>query len=232
MYYQQCHINIKYSTMSINSEFRNITGSIITTQQKNSLKDYYELKFIDNILKMKFLYYDNEIVNGIYFMSSNENIENVISSLNMSHKWTIMSNREIINGYSVWRKNFVNDSILSAIYNKIVYNSNNQEVAEIGYDSSGIPTRGGYKILNIANKNITFDDHYIDGVFDDNAEVIFYFDENGEIDSIDTNTNVFSEPYTILPKFLREQQNGPILNLMTPAMLTYFTNFIPLVPDF
>ena len=127
---------------------------------------------------------------------------------------------------------FINDSILSAIYNKIVYNLNNQEVAEIGYDSSGMPTRGGYKILNIANKNITFDDDYIDGVFDDNAKVIFYFHENGEIDNIDTNTNVFSEPYTILPKFLREQQNGPILNLMTPAMLTYFTNFIPLVPNF
>jgi len=218
--------------MSINTEFRNITRNIITTQQKNNLEDYYELKFIDNTLKMEFLYYDKEIVNGTYFMSADENINDVIGSLDLSHKWSIMSDKEIINGYSIWKKNYVYKGILSNVYSKTVFNSNNLEVAQIGYDSSGMPTRGGYKILNIANKNITFDDDYIDGVFDDNAEVIFYFDENGEIDSIDTNTNVFSEPYTILSKFLREQQNGPILNLMTPAMLTYFTNFIPLVPNF
>lgn len=218
--------------MSLNTQFRNTTGSIITIQQKNSLEDYYELKFIDNTLKMEFLYYNNEIVNGTYFMSPGENINNVIGSLDLSHKWSIMSDKEIINGYSVWKKNYMYKGTLSVVYSKTVFNSNNQEVAQIGYDSSGMPTRGGYKILNIANKNIIFDVDDIDGFFDNDAEVIFYFDENGEISSIDTNTKVFSEPYTILPKFLREQKDGPILNLMTPAMLSYFTNFLPLVPNF
>lgn len=218
--------------MSLNTQFRNTTGSIITIQQKNSLEDYYELKFIDNTLKMEFLYYNNEIVNGTYFMSPGENINNVIGSLDLSHKWSIMSDKEIINGYSVWKKNHMYKGTLSVVYSKTVFNSNNQEVAQIGYDSSGMPTRGGYKILNIANKNIIFDVDDIDGFFDNDAEVIFYFDENGEISSIDTNTKVFSEPYTILPKFLREQKDGPILNLMTPAMLSYFTNFLPLVPNF
>ncbi|MCC9066385.1 hypothetical protein [Flavobacterium piscisymbiosum] len=218
--------------MSLNTQFRNATGSIITIQQKNSLEDYYELKFIDNTLKMEFLYYNNEIVNGTYFMSPGENINNVIGSLDLSHKWSIMSDKEIINGYSVWKKNYMYKGTLSVVYSKTVFNSNNQEVAQIGYDSSGMPTRGGYKILNIANKNIIFDVDDIDGFFDNDAEVIFYFDENGEISSIDTNTKVFSEPYTILPKFLREQKDGPILNLMTPAMLSYFTNFLPLVPNF
>jgi len=218
--------------MSLNTQFRNTTGSIITIQQKNSLEDYYELKFIDNTLKMEFLYYNNEVVNGTYFMSSDENINNVISSLDLSHKWSIMSEKEIINGYSVWKKKYIYKGTLSVVHSKTVFSSNNEEVAQIGYDSNGMPTRGGYKILNVANKNITFDDDYIDGVFDSDAEVIFYFDENGEIDSIDTNTKVFSEPYTILSKFLREQQNGPILNLMTPIMLSYFTNLLPLVPNF
>lgn len=218
--------------MSLNTEFKNVSGSIITTQQKNNLKDYYELKFVDNKLKMEFFYYNNEKVNGIYFISSNENINNVLNSLDTSHRWCIMSNKEIINGYSVWKKNYVDGNILSDVYSKTVYNANSQEVAEIGYDSNEMPTRGGFKILYIGNKDITFDDDYVDGVFDNDAEVIFYFGADGNISSIGTNTKVFWEPYTILPKFLREQQNGPILNLMTPAMLSYFTNFLPLVPNF
>ncbi|WP_026715319.1 hypothetical protein [Flavobacterium daejeonense] len=217
--------------MSLKIEYRNTLGSIINIQQKNNLEDYYELKFVDNVLKIKFLFYDKKIVEGTYFMSLDENINTVIGTLDSSHRWVIMSDKEMINGYTVWKRNFVTNNVLSAVFDKVVYDSKSRKIAGIGYDANGMPTRGGSKTFYFGGRNIIFDEDDIDGVFDDDAEVIFYFDVDGTI-RIDTTTNVFIKPYVSLSKFLEEQQNGPILNLMTSEMITYFTNFQPLVPTF
>lgn len=216
--------------MSTRIEFINTSGNIITPQQLSVTRDYYKLNFIDHILKTKYFYINNQIIDAFYYLSIGENIIEVGTNLDQSHNWSIINDYQTINNYSIWKQNYLKNNHLSDVYAKKVYDANNNEIASIGYDSCGNPTRGGAKTFYLGGHNI-MEDGYVEGVFEDDAYIVFYFDINGNIE-IHTNTELFFKPYNNLSRFLKAQQGGAILGLMTPEMITYYTNLLPLVPNF
>lgn len=142
-----------------------------------------------------------------------------------------MSDKQLINGYNTFKKTWYSDNVLSKNYFKVVLNSEGKEIANIGYDENNVIRLGGFKTFFFGGKNIIHNGN-VEGVFEANSEVVFYFKDNGLIEEIDTNTELFNDSYNNLADFMTEMANGPILSLMTPDMLTYFTNLLPLVPNF
>jgi hypothetical protein len=220
--------------MSTRIEYRNILGSIITEQQRSNLSEHYKLEYDlnTNKLKTKLEYLSRDIINeGLYYMDSSENINTVITQLNPSHRWSILSDLQVINGYNVWKENYFQDGELDDVYSKQVFNTSGDFIAEIGFDANNLPTRGGER-FDLSNKNMIDEDGDIIGVFEEGDWVGFYFDSDGSFTADSSDNHIFFKPYLTLQSFLDSQQNGLVMNLMTQEMKDYFLNFQPLVPPF
>jgi sporulation protein YlmC with PRC-barrel domain len=234
-FYQLWDLNIKKIKMSTKVEYRNSLGSIVTEQQKNNLSEHFKLTYdLDtNKLKTKLHYFDKNVINeGVYYMDPNEDITNVITQINPSHRWGIMSDLQVINGYKVWRRNYFQNGELSDVYSKEVFNTNGDYVAGMGYDNNDQPTRGSYKKFDLSNKNMIDEDGDVVGVFEDGDIVTFGYGSDGSFTVRSSNTDIFFKPYITLQSFLESQQNGFVMNLMTQEMKEYYLNFQPLVPPF
>jgi len=215
--------------MSTNTVFHNLYGTIITSSQSELADSYYKLSYVDNELKTKFSIFNNKILNVDYYLSAGEDINVGLGSLDPQYSWTVYTNKQIINTYTVWDARRVVGNSLESLYSKVVLNTNNQTVAIFSY-TPGNEIIEGFKKFDLGGKNI-LDDGNIEGVFGDDADVFFKFDNAG-IKEIDTSTEIFLKPYKTLSIFFDEQQGGPILSLMTPDMVSYYTNILPLVPNF
>jgi hypothetical protein len=221
--------------MSTRIEYRNTLGSIVTEQQKSNLSQHYKLVYdlATNKLKTKLYYFGDEIINeGVYYMDSSENINTVIAQLNPSHRWSIMSDLQVVNGYNVWKENYFQDGELDDVYSKQVFNAAGDSIAEFMYDANGQPTRGGGKRFDLSNKNMIDADGDIIGKFEEGDWVGFYFDSDGSFTADSSDNHIFFKPYITLQSFLDSQHNGYVMNLMTQAMKDYYLNFQPLVPPF
>jgi hypothetical protein len=221
--------------MSTRTEYKNSLGALVTEQQKNNISEHYKLVFDlnTNKLKTKLHYFGKDIINeGEYYMDPSENITNVISLLNPSHRWGIMSDLQVINGYNVWRRNYFQDGELSNLYSKEVYNTNGDFIASMGFDANNLPTRGGVKRFDLSKKNMIDEDEDIIAVFEEGASVTFGFGSDGSLEVWASDPDIIFKPYITLESFLASQQNGYIMNLMTQEMKDYYLNFQPLVPTF
>ena len=221
--------------MSTRIEYRNLLGSTVTEQQKNNLSEYFKLEYDlnTNKLKTKLEYLSDDIINeGVYYMDSSENINVVIAQLNPSHRWSIMSDLQVINGYNVWKENYFQNGELAAVYSKQVFNIAGNFIAEFMYDANNQPTRGGGKRFDLSNKNMIHENGSIVGKFADGDWVEFYFDSDGSFSVDSSDNHIFFKPYITLQSFLDSQSNGYVMNLMTQEMKDYYLNFQPLVPPF
>lgn len=219
--------------MNSKIEYKNSLGVLITEQQKNNLSQHFKFEYDINTnnLKTKIHYLGENIINeGSYFMDPSENINDVIAKINHSHRWGIFTNLQIVNGYNVWQERYFQNEELSALYSKVVFKSNGDLIAEMGFDIDNQPTRGCFKRFDLSNKNMIMDGE-TEGVFKQGDYVTFSHSNDGSFKAW-TNTELFIKPYETLERFLEESEGGYILNLMTPEMKDYFLNLQPLVPSF
>jgi sporulation protein YlmC with PRC-barrel domain len=221
--------------MSAKVEYKDSFGSIITEQQKDNLSEHFKLVYDSNTNKLKttFHYFGKGVINeGVYYMDPSENILNVISQINPSHRWGIMNDLQVINGYNVWKRNYFDDGELSNLYSKEVFNKNGDYVSGIGYDNNDQPTRGCSKKFDLSNKKMIDEDGDFVGVFEDGDFILFGHGSDGSFSAHSSNSDVFFKPYKTLQSFLESQQNGSVMNLMTQEMKDFYLNFHPLVPPF
>lgn len=220
--------------MNTRIEYRDALGNLLTGELKSDLWSYFKLTYdlITNKLITKIEYFGDDIINeGKYYMDSSENIHDVIAQINPSHRWEIMSDLEIINGYNVWKNNFFQDGELSDVYNKDVFNAKGDFIAGTRFDANNQPDNG-IKKFYLGNKNIIDEDGDILGVYEKEDYVIFSFKSDGSFSASSSDNHIFWKPYLTLQHFLDNEQNGYIMNLMTEEMKNYYLNFEPLVPPF
>lgn len=221
--------------MSRRIEYRNTLGAIVTEQQKSNLSQHYKLVYDlnTNNLKTKLYYFGEDVIcEGVYYMDSSENITTVITQLNPSHRWGIMSDLQVINGYNVWKLYYFQNGVLSDIYNKQVLDTEGEYIASIGFDANNMPTRGIVKKFDLSNKNMIDRYGYINGKFDIGDYVLFGFNPDGSFRARSSDNHIFFKPYLTLQSFLENEHDGYVMNLMTQEMKDYYLNFHPLVPPF
>lgn len=221
--------------MSTRIEYRNTLGSVITEQQKSNLSQHYKLVYDlnTNKLKTKLYYFGEDVIcEGDYYMDSSENINTVITQLNPSHRWGIMSDLQVINGYNVWKRNYFQDGELADVYSKQVFNVDGDFISRMGFDANNSPTRGLVKRFDLSNKNMLDADGDIIGVFEQGDYVYFCFGSDGSFTADSSDNHIFFKPYITLQSFLDSEHNSYVMNLMTQEMKDYYLIFQPLVPPF
>jgi hypothetical protein len=218
--------------MSTIIKYQNDIENFITEQQANQLSDFSKLYYENNILKKEETYINNQLEGGVYYLSPDENINEVLTNLGVHLNWAIMSNEQIINGYKVfelrgYNENFQNDPE----YSKVVYDYENRVIATVAFDSQTHLTKGAYKAFYFGGMHVPWDDDDI--FFEEDARVIFSFDTNGSIENISMNVDIINNEsnWISLNKFLIDGAFF-IENMMPSNKLDYFTNVEPIVPDF
>ncbi|WP_333627522.1 hypothetical protein [Sphingobacterium siyangense] len=215
--------------MNTSTIYRNKSNITITPQQAQLADRYTELNFVDNELKTKLEIRNKEVFRATYYTSPNENLNDVLQNLNQEFEWYINLNKATINGYLIWESRAISDGNLSEDSNIIVYTLDDRVVAAFSYDSNGSIT-DAIKFFYLSGLPIIEDGTTI-GYFGEDDKITFRFNA-AEIEEISTNTELFYKPYTYLQRFMDEWQDRAVLNLMTPDMISYYTNILPLVPNF
>jgi len=221
--------------MNSRIEYRDTLGVIITKEQMNILSEYTKLIYDSNTnrLKIKLKCFEGDIAwDGEYYMDQSENLSILIPKLDQIHRWEIMSELEVINGYNLWKGNHYHNEELYEIYSKQVFNFNGDLIAKMWFDPSNQNAIEGIKKFYLGNKNIIDEDGGILEVFEQGDYVIFSFKSDGSFSASSSDNHIFWKPYLTLPHFLDNQQNGFVMNLMTEEMKKYYLNFHPLVPPF
>jgi len=215
--------------MSTSTIYKNKSNITITPQQAQLADSYTELNFVDNQLKTKINIRNKEVFGATYYMSQNENLNDVLQNLDQELEWYINLNKETINGYIIWESRAISDGNLTEDFNKTVYTVDDKVISAFSYDSNGSIT-DAIKFFYLGGLPIIVDGETI-GYFGEGDKIAFRFNAT-EIEEISTNTELFYKPYTYLQRFMEEWQDRAILNLMTPDMVSYYTNILPLVPNF
>lgn len=130
--------------MSTTIKFVNKKNNIITEQQANTINEFSKLFLIDDILKKHENYYYNELKGGIYYLSPLENINQVLADLdNAQLKWSLMNNKQMINGYTIWdSKRYDANFLQESTFTKIVLDNKGIEIAIVEYDTiSGLKNK-------------------------------------------------------------------------------------------
>src|SRR5690606_7549544 len=83
-------------------KYKDQLGQFITEDQAKKRGYFSKLYYIHNELKKEEIYFQNTIIGGAYYLSSNEDLIEVLNDLGHHLKWSIMSNQQIINGYTLW----------------------------------------------------------------------------------------------------------------------------------
>lgn len=218
--------------MSTTIKFLNDRSKFITEQQANQLSEFSKLFYEDNALKREDVYYENKLWGGEYYLSPGENVTEVLNALGPELDWAIMSNKQIINGYTVWEIRWYDENLqLKSKYAKSVDDSMGKHVATVEYDVVTDQPKGAFKIFNFGGMHIPWDE--LDMFFADDAYISFSFDENNQIEQISMNEDIINNEsyWTSLNKFLNDGDFF-ISQMMTQNQINYFTNVQPLVPNF
>ena len=219
--------------MSTKIEYQNIFDKPISANQAAIMKDYSKLIYENNELKKIEYYYGGNFSYGEYFLSTNENLITLLESLDQKTHWSIFSNKQIVNSYEIWEGRIYNDNNDSnSLFTKNVFGTDGRLITTQEYSSNIQNPLNSIKTYYLGGLDIIENDEVI-GVFDYDTSITFYFNENGEIESIDPSTSDgIDDTYQSLSRFLELESGGPLLHHMTPEMLAYYTNREPLVPNF
>lgn len=219
--------------MSTTIQFFNSNNKLITEQQANQLNRFSKNIFIDNILKKEEIYYDKILWGGEYYLSPGENVSDILTQLNPALKWSIMSNKQIVNGYTVWEaRSYFENLQQKPKYSKKVFNNIGSHIATVSFDSITNQAKGAYKVFNYGNQQIPWGDP--GDLFPEDSWIGFSFSDDGNIKSISMMYDIINNEsyWTDLNDFLADA--GDMLEEigLTQEKLYYFTHVEPVVPNF
>jgi hypothetical protein len=216
--------------MAITIKYLNDLDKSITAQQAVILTDYSKEIYKDNELKKVEVYRNSSLWGGTYYLEIGEDPINILNNLGPNLKWSLGSNKQIVNNYVVWEYRFYNENLQAeAEYSKIVRDNYGNTIAVVAYSTQSNLPQGAIKTFHFGGQFVPDDETK----FDDDAKVDFYFNENNEIERIEMNTFYVNneEIWRTLNDF-QIDANFFIDAMMPPNVLTYFTNVEPLVPPF
>lgn len=220
--------------MSTTIKFINTKNNFVTEHQANNMNEFSKLFYINDVIKKHENYNNKELKGGLYYISPLENIIDVLTDVNNSVlKWSFMSNKQMINGYTVWdSKRYKQNFEQEPVFTKIVLDNKGMEVATVEYDSITLETKGAYKTFNYGGKPIPWAE--TNKYFPEDSEITFLFSPNGNIESIYMNYDILNNEshWKELNHFLVDSQEFFQQLGVTPEQLYYFTHVDPLVPDF
>jgi hypothetical protein len=203
----------------------------LTEEEALEIGDYTKHIWINNVVKKEESYRENQLWGGVYYLSPEENVTEVLITLGQNLNWTFKDNKQIINGYTVWDCKSYNNLIQSNTYTRIVSDAEEKEIAFITYDSLTLQATTGLKIYYYGNKPIPWGSS--GNLFEEDSEIHFRFDENGELGSIFTTDIIFgNDPIYTPASFFKiagnffEEMGG------CDDELYYYTHLEPVVPNF
>ena len=132
--------------MSSRIKYQNDAESFITEEEAEQLSDYSKLFYEDGALKKEETYKDGVLWGGVYCLGSSEDPITVVKQLGPHLMWSIGSNKQIVNGYTVWEYRFYTEALeLKPTFSKITYDSELRVVGVIGYDTATLQAINGLK---------------------------------------------------------------------------------------
>lgn len=169
----------------------------------------------------------------MYYLSPSENVTAVLNDIGIGLNWAIKSNKQIINGYTIWEIRWYDNNLQTkSEYAKEVRDSSENHIATVTFDTITNQTKGAYKVFYYGNQQIPDGDP--GDLFPEDSWIGFSFSDNGTIQNITMMYNMFNNEgyWTKLSRFLED--TGDFLQEigMTPEKLNYFTNVNPVVPNF
>ncbi len=219
--------------MSTTTQFFNSNNKLITEQQANQLNSFSKNIYIDGFLKKEEDYRENILKGGVYYLSPSENVTAVLNDIGIGLNWAIKSNKQIINGYTIWEIRWYDNNLQTkSEYAKEVRDSSENPIATVTFDTITNQTKGAYKVFYYGNQQLPDGDP--GDLFPDDSWIGFSFSDDGTIQNITMMYNMFNNEgyWTKLSRFLED--TGDFLQEigMTPEKLNYFTNVNPVVPNF
>ncbi|MEM6721735.1 MAG: hypothetical protein AAF611_20575 [Bacteroidota bacterium] len=218
--------------MSTVIKYKNSQDQYITEQQAQQLSFYHKLFIESSELKKVETYREGELKGGIYYLSTSENATTVLTSLGAALNWSMASNKQVTGGYTVWEYRTYDQSLqVNPEYYKVVTDSNEKMIASVTYDTATGNSKSAFKTFYFGGQPVSDDDS--DVFFEEDAQVSFLFDDTGVVERIDMNVEYVNNQATWYDasSFL-SQASEFISELMTTDQVTYFTNVLPLVPNF
>lgn len=167
--------------MSTTIKYQNIKEEFVTAQQALQLNEYLKLFFIDNNLKKRERYFDNELWGGVYYLSDNESPTDVLTELGANLKWSFCVNEEIINGYTVFEyRSYDKNLQLEPKYNKNIKDPSGKVEAYVGYSTDTNEPISAFKVFNMGGLQVP---NELEGIlWEEDATITFSIDENGVYD--------------------------------------------------
>lgn len=221
--------------MSTTINFYNRNNNLITEQQANQLNDFLKEIHIDNILKKKETYYDKTLWGGTYYLSPGENVTEVLTNLGAHLKWSIASNKQVINGYTVFDYRFYDDNLQQeSKYSKEVTDNLGNHIATVSFDSVTNQAISAYKVFNYGNQQIPWEDS--GDLFPEDSWISFSisYKDNEKIVAVTMMYDIINNDslWTDLNSFLTDAEDMLEEIGLTQEKLDYFTNIEPVVPNF
>ncbi|WP_160136615.1 hypothetical protein [Chryseobacterium sp. c4a] len=225
--------NKQTNKMSTNMIFFTNTydDEFLTEEEALAGGSYIKHIWINNALKKEESYREHKLWGGVYYLSPEENVTEVLIALGQNLNWTLKNNKQLINGYIVWDCKFYSGLQEDTKYSKIVLNANGEKIATITYDSLTHQVKGGLKTYKFGNQPIPWGDP--EDVFDEDSDIVFIFGEDGEVDTVHVSDFLFSNDFAYTAwQFFRAAGNFFQEMGLSEEEIYYYTHAEPLVPNF
>lgn len=216
--------------MSTVIKYKNHGGIEVNIQEIKELDRYDEWIFENDALKKIYSYYNRKIDEVSIFLNENESLSDFAIELKKADRALIYSNREEINGFSVWKQKRYHDNVLHIGYAKVVFDSLYREVASQYFNVLDKPIPGIYKTFHFGGKPIVIDDYH-QGYFEQDCNCNFIHQSDGKV-TIYPTTGAMDEPYYSIEYFLKMETGCAMLNLMSNEEIAYYTSPETLIPGF
>ncbi|AZA90462.1 Uncharacterised protein [Chryseobacterium nakagawai] len=203
----------------------------LTEEEALEIGNYRKQIWINNALKKEESYRENQLWGGVYYLSPEENVVEILIALGQNLNWTLKDNEQKVKGYTVWDCKFYNALEQAPTYSKIVLDADGKKIATITHDSLTHQVKGGLKTYEFGNQSIPWGGS--DDVFDEDSDIVFIFGEDGEVDAVHVSDFLFSNDFTYTAsQFFRAAGNFFKEMGLSDQEIYYYTHAEPLVPNF
>lgn len=211
--------------------FTNDDNQFLTEEEALELGNYRKHIWINNALKKVETYIEHQLWGGIYYISPEENVPEVLIALGQDLKWTLQDNKQVSNGYTIWDCKLYSNLKQESTYSKIVLDADDNKIAAITLDSLTHQVKGGIKVYKFGNKPIPWGDP--EAVFDKDAEILFRLGEDGELELVYVNDFLFSNDFSYTAsQFFRAAGNFFEEMGLSEDEIYYYTHAEPVIPNF
>ena len=211
-------------------KYQNDAESFITEEEANQLSDYSKLFYEDGVLKKDETYRNGELWGGVYYLATGEDPISMIKKLGPHLMWSIGSNKQLVNGYTIWEYRFYTEALaLKPTFSRIAYDSKLRVVGVISYDTATLQVKSGLKTFFFGGVLVEGETN---SYYEEDSEINFNFDST-TLSQIFMNSEIINNEgsFDTLNSFAQEA--GTLIDyLFTPAQLDYYSNLEPLAPPF